>query len=114
MAKFIITGEFWEVFPQAEIAVVLAKGITNQESAVAGKRQEINDLLEKSSQTAHQYLQAEVFSENPVIGVWRKAYQQFKTKKGVRCSIEALLKRIEKGTGVSPSILWWICTTPFL
>ena len=26
MAKFIITGEFWEVFPQAEIAVVLAKG----------------------------------------------------------------------------------------
>lgn len=102
MAKFIITEEFWEVFPQAEIAVVLAKGITNQESAVAGKRQEINDLLEKSSQTALQYLQAEVFSENPVIGVWRKAYQQFKTKKGVRCSIEALLKRIEKGTGVSP------------
>ena len=59
MAKFIITEEFWEVFPQAEIAVVLAKGITNQESAVAGKRQEINDLLEKSSQTARQYLQAE-------------------------------------------------------
>ena len=61
----MITEEFWEIFPQAQIAVVLAKGITNQESAVAGKRQEINDLLEKSSETALQYLRAEVF-RNPM------------------------------------------------
>ena len=32
--------------------------------------------------------------------MWREAYQQFKTKKGVRSSIEALLKRIEQGKGV--------------
>ena len=102
MAKFIITEEFWEVFPQAEIAVVLAKGIQNTEARVADTRQEINELLEKSSKEAAKYLTEEVFSENKVISVWRKAYQQFKTKKGVRCSIEALLKRIEKGTGVSP------------
>ena len=102
MAKFIITDEFWELFPQAEIAVVLAKGIQNTEAQVADVRQEINELLQRSSKEATKFLTEEVFSENKVISVWRKAYQQFKTKKGVRCSIEALLKRIEKGTGVSP------------
>ncbi len=102
MAKFIITDEFWELFPHAEIAVVLAKGIRNTESLDKDVRQEINELLQKSSEEAFKFLTEEVFSENKVISVWRKAYQQFKTKKGVRCSIEALLKRIEKGTGVSP------------
>ena len=102
MTKFKITEDFWGVFPQAEIAVVLAKGIQNTEAHVADARQEINELLEKSNKEATKFLTAEVFSENKVISVWRQAYQQFKTKKGVRCSIEALLKRIEKGTGVSP------------
>jgi DNA/RNA-binding domain of Phe-tRNA-synthetase-like protein len=102
MKKFIITDAFWEVFPQAEIAVVLAKGIQNTEAHAADVRQEINELLEKSSKEAKKFLTEEVFSENKVISVWRQAFQQFKTKKGVRCSIEALLKRIEKGTGVSP------------
>ena len=102
MTKFIITDEFWELFPEAEIAVVLAKGIQNTVTHVTHARWEINELLEKSNKEATKYLTEEVFSENNVISVWRQAYQQFKTKKGVRCSIEALLKRIEKGTGVSP------------
>lgn len=102
MTKFKITEEFWELFPKAEIAVVQAKGIQNTEAHVADARQEINELLQRSSKEATKFLPEEVFSENKVISVWRQAYQQFKTKKGVRCSIEALLKRIEKGTGVSP------------
>lgn len=101
MAKFKITEEFWDIFPTAEIAVVLAKGIQNTEAHAADIRQEINGLLEKSNKEANKFLTEEVFSENKVISVWRQAFQQFKTKKGVRCSIEALLKRIEKGTGVS-------------
>jgi len=101
VAKFKITDEFWELFPQAEIAVVLVKGIQNTETHVAGARWEINELLEKSNKEATKFLIEEVFSENKVISVWRQAYKQFKTKKGVRCSIEALLKRIDKGTGVS-------------
>ena len=101
MTKFKITEEFWALFPKAEIAVVIAKGIQNSEDHVAGTRQEINDLLLNSNKEATKFLTKEVFSENKVISVWRQAYQQFKTKKGVRCSIEALLKRIEKGTGVS-------------
>lgn len=92
---------FGELFPQAEIAVVLAKGIQNTATQVEDARGEIDELLEKSTEEATKYLTEAVFSENKVISVWRQAYQQFKTKKGVRCSIEALLKRIEKGTGVS-------------
>lgn len=101
MAKFIITDEFWEIFPQAEISVILAKGIHNTEESVAEVRGEIDQLLKQSNREADKFLTAGTFSENKAISVWRKAYQQFKTKKGVRCSIEALLKRIEKGSGVS-------------
>lgn len=65
-------------------------------------RPEIIEMLEESNKEAEKFLTEETFSENKVISVWRKAYQKFKTKKGVRCSIEALLKRIEKGSGVGP------------
>ncbi len=102
MSKFIITNEFWELFPEAEIAIVVAKGIQNTEAQVADVRKEINELLKQSSKEAEKFLSAGVFSQNKVISVWREAYQQFKTKKGVRCSIEALLKRIDKEIGVSP------------
>ena len=102
MSKFIITNEFWEVFPQAEIAVVLAKGINNTRAFTEPVRDELAGLLVQGSGEAAKFLTAEVFSDNQVITVWRKAYQQFKTKKGVRCSIEALLKRVDKGTGVGP------------
>lgn len=100
MSKFIITEEFWELFPQAEIAVVLAKEINNSEEFAEDVRPEIIEMLEESNKEAEKFLTEEVFSENKVISVWRKAYQKFKTKKGVRCSIEALLKRVEKGSGV--------------
>ena len=39
--------------------------------------------------------------------VWRQAYQQFKTKRGARCSIENLLKRVLKGNpvgSISPAV----------
>ncbi|MGJ8454406.1 B3/B4 domain-containing protein [Pseudothermotoga sp. U03pept] len=39
----------------------------------------------------------EKFSSNEVIKVWREAFQKFKTKKGARASIEALLKRVNNG-----------------
>lgn len=102
MSKFIITEEFWELFPEAEIAVVLAKGINNSEGFTENVRTEIIEMLEESNKEAEKFLTEGTFSENKVISVWRKAYQKFKTKKGVRCSIEALLKRIEKGSGVGP------------
>lgn len=100
MSKFIITEEFWELFPEAEIAIILAKGINNSEPGAEAVRADIMELLRNSNKEAEKFLTAAVLSDNKVISVWREAFKKFKTKKGVRCSIEALLKRIEKGKGV--------------
>lgn len=102
MAKFIIKEDFWELFPQAEIAVILAKGIDNTQAFTEKVRPEILEMLEKSNETAKKFIPEETLSNNRVVSVWREAYKQFKTKKGARCSIEALLKRVQKGKGVGP------------
>ena len=95
MSKFIVKPDFWALFPQATIAVVLAKGVDN-----ASACPEAEALLESAHKEAGKYLGAAAFAENPAVAVWREAYRQFKTKKGARCSIEALLKRVENGRGV--------------
>ncbi|MDR2296168.1 MAG: B3/4 domain-containing protein [Clostridiales Family XIII bacterium] len=102
MKRFIVTESFWEIFPEAEIAVVLAKGIDNSEEGNEERRPAIIEFLEECNADAKKFLTAEVFSQNPVVAVWRNAYQRFKTKKGVRSSVEALLKRVDKGAGVDP------------
>ena len=61
---------------------------------------EIRDKLDNANEKALDYLTKPVFSENPVIKVWRDAFKLFKTKKGARCSIEALLKRVAKDKDV--------------
>lgn len=101
MSKFIIEDKFWELFPQAEIGVLLVTGIDNHKDGAAKQRsEEIASLLDEGNREAKGYLSLEVFSENPVVAVWREAFRKFKTKKGARCSIEALLKRAEKGNPV--------------
>ncbi|QPK94671.1 B3/4 domain-containing protein [Actinomyces sp. zg-332] len=89
MSKFIVEKSFWELFPDAKIGVVLLKNYENAEES----SEEIVSLLAESNSLAKEHLTAEVFSENKVIQVYRQAYQKFKTKKGARSSIEALLKR---------------------
>lgn len=100
MSRFIIEEPVWELFPELSVGVVVAKGVDNSEA----KEEELKDILaaelEKANEEAKKYLTAETLSENEVVSVWRQAYQQFKTKKGVRCSIEALLKRASKGNAV--------------
>ncbi|MDO4719586.1 MAG: B3/4 domain-containing protein [Peptostreptococcaceae bacterium] len=92
MSKFLVDSSFWELFPQAKIGVLLLDDLDN--SGESGK--EIRDLLYQSNKDAERYLVKAKFNENPLIASWRAAYQKFKTKKGARCSIEALLKRVEK------------------
>ena len=95
MKKFVIDRSFWELFPDATIGVLLLRGYENAEESP----QELIDMLNESNQLAAKYLTAENFSDNPVVQVWRQAFRKFKTKKGARCSIEALLKR---STGENP------------
>ncbi|ATF12168.1 B3/4 domain-containing protein [Brevibacillus sp. HB1.2] len=96
MPRFIIEDDFWSLFPHAKIGIVICQGIDNSMRDV-----EIYEkLLKEAEKDAHKFLSLEEFSSNPVISVWREAFQKFKTKKGARCSIEALLKRVKNGNPI--------------
>lgn len=93
MQKFIVEKSFWDVFPDAKIGVVIAKGIDNRTK----EKKQYESILKDAENVAINYLTLPVLSENEVIKVWRDAFKEFKTKKGARSSIEALLKRVSKG-----------------
>ncbi len=96
MKNFIIEDEFWSIFPDAKIGVVICHGIDN---SVKGTQQ-YEEMLSKAEQEALKYLADADFSNNGVIKTWREAFQKFKTKKGARSSIEALLKRVSNGNHI--------------
>jgi DNA/RNA-binding domain of Phe-tRNA-synthetase-like protein len=96
MKNFIIEDDFWSIFPNAKIGVVIYLGIDN---SIKDKEQ-YNEMLLKAEQEALNYLQDSEFSNNEVIKTWREAFQKFKTKKGERSSIEALLKRVYNGNHI--------------
>ena len=100
MAKCIVDVEFWDIFPEAQINILVAKNINNHISE--DKRDYFSELLNSATKEANQYLTEEIFSQNKVIDEWRKAFSQFKTKKGARSSIEALLKRVHQHKAFSP------------
>ena len=88
MKRFVTEDSFWELFPGASFGVVVAQGMKTADDIAPETASEIEALL------------------SPV-HVWRQAYQQFKTKRGARCSIENLLKRVLKGNpvgSISPSV----------
>ncbi|HEM4266309.1 TPA: B3/4 domain-containing protein [Streptococcus suis] len=97
MSQFIIDSSFWSLFPDAKIGVLLLKDYkTPSESP-----EDLVKLLEESNEIAQKFLTEDTFSENEVIQTYRQAYQKFKTKKGARSSIEALLKRSASDRPVS-------------
>ncbi|GAA3016097.1 B3/B4 domain-containing protein [Tetragenococcus solitarius] len=93
--KFIATSAFWELFPEAEIAVLFADNVSNQSYGKIPK-----DLLKQANDHAVKWVEEDPISANPVIKDWRQAYQKFKTKKGARCAVENLLKRAKQQKGV--------------
>lgn len=97
MSKFIMKDDFLDLFPDVEIGIVIAKNIDNDPENLGEASGEINDLLQQSFEDCKTFMTNEVFIENKVVAVWRDAFRKFKTKKGARCSIEALLKRVQKG-----------------
>lgn len=96
MKKFVIEDRFWDLFPHAKIGVVVSHGIDNSIKDM-GK---YGELLLQAEKAALTHLQNPEFSTNEVIKVWRDAFQKFKTKKGARSSIEALLKRVHNGNHI--------------
>ncbi|MGM8287187.1 B3/B4 domain-containing protein [Clostridium perfringens] len=96
MKKFIIEDDFWELFPNAKIGIITCNGIDN----TIKDENQYQDMLSQGEKEALNHLPNEEFSSNEVIKVWRDAFKKFKTKKGARSSIEALLKRVSTGKGL--------------
>lgn len=103
MTKFIVDSSYWNLFPTSKIGVILIKDYHMDRNLET----ELKQLLSDSHSLAKKYLQEKEFSQNRVIQTYRKAYQTFKTKKGARSSIEALLKRVNSGneiTSINPLV----------
>ncbi|KRL96070.1 B3/4 domain-containing protein [Limosilactobacillus equigenerosi] len=101
MQKVIIDQEFWNLFPAAQINILFVDGIDNHDTTLSIVERE--KLLTEAMETAKQlYLNDDSFKDNPLIDEWRQIFKQFTTKKGARASIEALLKRVHNGKGVTP------------
>ncbi|EHA1004315.1 B3/4 domain-containing protein [Clostridium perfringens] len=96
MKKFIIEDDFWELFPNANIGIITCNGIDN----TIKDENQYKDMISQGEKEALNHLPNEEFSSNEVIKVWRDAFKKFKTKKGARSSIEALLKRVSTGKGL--------------
>lgn len=92
--KFITDDSFWALFPEAAIGVLAVRNISETAKLDDIQAAEVRGLLDGANRAAKGFLTSDVISENHVVAVWRQAYQKFPTKKGVRCSIEALLKRV--------------------
>jgi DNA/RNA-binding domain of Phe-tRNA-synthetase-like protein len=96
--EFAIDKNIFELFPDVKIGIVIAKDIDNK----AKDHLDYSQLLRIGQVEAKEYLLEETFTDNPVVSVWRDAYRQFKTKKGARSSIEAMLKRVQGGKPLTP------------
>lgn len=97
MKQFVTEESFWELFPDASIGIVVAHNMKPTSEVAPEDATAIARVLSEANGKAAQHLESNTISQNEVVAVWRDAYQKFKTKKGARCSIENLLKRVLKG-----------------
>lgn len=102
MQKFVVEDSFWELIPEASLGVIVAHGMKSAGEVPAEDATEIARLLADANAAANGHLTSNTISENAVVAVWREAYRRFKTKKGARCSVENLLKRVLKENPVGP------------
>ena len=93
MKRFILDPSFLELFPESRIGVLVCKGIDNHVT----QEDKYAPWLRDCEKLSAAYTVNPEFTENETVRVWRDAFYRFKTKKGARCSIEALLKRVSKG-----------------
>lgn len=100
MKKFVVEDSFWNLFPHAAVGVVVVHGMKPASVIPGTDAAELESLLVCANADAERWLTSETISENASVKAWRDAYRKFKTKKGARCSIENLLKRVLKGKPV--------------
>ena len=107
MKKLVAENSFWELFPDAAIGILAVRGMRPAADVPPEDAAAVARLLRDANEQANRHLTSNTISENEAVRVWREAYRMFKTKKGARCSIENLLKRVLKGNpvgSITPSV----------
>ncbi len=94
MKKFVVDKDFWDLFPDANLGVLVLNNVNEKKELDENDKNTLKELLSDANNYAKKYITSDVISENDVVKVWREAYSKFPTKKGARCSLENLLKRV--------------------
>jgi DNA/RNA-binding domain of Phe-tRNA-synthetase-like protein len=100
--RFMIHDDFWQLFPNARIGIVIARELDN----AAVERAEIAALLTNAAAVAVVGLGDDI-AAHPAIAPWRQAYQAFGVKPSkYRPSIESLLRsaRAQRIRSVNPLV----------
>lgn len=100
LGKVVIDQAFWDLFPDAKINVMFINNFKNESPELT--ETDRKKMLKKAVKESYKFTELAPFRKNPVIAQWREAYQQFPKRKGARSSVEALLKRADKGHVFSP------------
>lgn len=100
MKKFVVEDSFWELFPDVTIGVLVVDGIKPTDQIDPELVARAEKELKRANIVARKWVPDPTISKNEAAAVWREAYRKFKTKKGVRSSVENLLKRVLKDNPV--------------
>ncbi len=98
--KVTVDQAFWDLFPTARITVMSLYGIDN--TVDEAKDPYFKELLDKGTKRAWEFIDEENYTQSEFVQEWRQAFSKFKTKKGARSSIEALIKRVHQGREFYP------------
>ena len=99
--RIYVDSPVFSTFPDFHLFCVIARNLPSAGALDEKKKEEIEKDLKKANLKARQWITSDIISENEPVMVWRDAYKKFKTKKGARSSIEALLKRVAQDKPVS-------------
>lgn len=102
MQSFVVEQSFWDLFPEASVGCVVVRDLKPASQVSQEDRERIAGLLSQANAQAARHLDSPTLSENAPIKVWREAYKKFKTKRGARCSVENLFRRVLKDKPVEP------------
>lgn len=94
MKQFYIEEEVFNTIPNLNVGVLVLKNVQENKVLKEEEAKEIEELLKNANLKAKRFLTSDTISENEVVKVWRDTYSLFPTKKGARCSLENLLKRV--------------------
>lgn len=91
--NFVVADTFWDVFPDAQIGLVIAENIDNTQAKEAAATLLVNQITETAS-----LLAGVEMASHPAVAPWRAAYSQFGAKPSkFRSSIESLLRSAQSG-----------------